>query len=224
MRVAAALDEQAALDRHADGMAEIDPGDRAARAGADAVRLEGDGDRRAMEAVLEARGDQPDDAGMPARARRDDHRRAVAVADLGLGLGDRPPRASPPRSPGARWLRRSSSAAMRSHSAGIVAGKQPGAERGVADPPAGIDARAEHEAEMIGRRRAAEAGDIGERGEAGVAAAAPWSRRPLATKARFSPVSGTTSQTVPSATRSSQTSRSGSGRARHTSRAGGARG
>ena len=40
-----------------------------------------------MELVLEPRGDQPDHAGMPARVRRDDHRRAATLTDLGCRLG-----------------------------------------------------------------------------------------------------------------------------------------
>ena len=43
---------------------------------------------------------------------------------------------------------------------------------GIADAPAGVDARAQHEAQMIGRRRHGEAGGVGERLEADVAALA----------------------------------------------------
>ena len=83
-----------------------------------------------------------------------------------------------------------------------------------ADAAAGIDPRPEHEAEMLGARRVL-AGRAARRS----AASPGWPRRaitlrPCATSARLRPVSGTTSQTVPSATRSSQVSRSGSGRGR----------
>ena len=68
--VAAALDQQALGDRLAHHAAEIDAGDRAARAGADAARLERDRKGRPAEPLLQPRGDQPDHAGMPAFARR----------------------------------------------------------------------------------------------------------------------------------------------------------
>ena len=68
--VAAALDQQALGHRLAHRAAEIDAGDRAARAGAGAARLERDGERRPTEPLLQPRRDQPDDAGMPAGARR----------------------------------------------------------------------------------------------------------------------------------------------------------
>ena len=57
-------------DRLTHRLAEIDAGDRAARAGADAARLERDRERRPAEFFLQPRGDQPDDAGMPALGRR----------------------------------------------------------------------------------------------------------------------------------------------------------
>ncbi len=78
----------------------------------------------------------------------------------------------------------------------VVGRQQPGAERGVADAAAGIDARPEHEAEVIGRRRLVEAGGVGQRPQAGCCGAGACTCRPLATKARLRPFSGTTSQTV----------------------------
>ena len=55
-------------------------------------------------------------------------------------------------------------------SSSVASSRAPSA--GVADAPAGIDARAEHEAQVIGRRRHGEAGGVGERPEADVAALA----------------------------------------------------
>ena len=54
----------------------------------------------------------------------------------------------------------------------VVGGEQARAERGIADASAGVDARAQHEAQMIGRGRHGEAGGIGERAQPGVAALA----------------------------------------------------
>ena len=70
---------------------------------------------------------------------------------------------------------------------------------------------------MAKPRSRAEAGratpaDVGDRAQAGVAAAA-MIFSPCVTNARLTPASGTMSQTVPSATRSSHCRRSGSGRA-----------
>ena len=52
----------------------------------------------------------------------------------------------------------------------ILGGEQADAEIGLADPAAGIDPRAEREAEIAAFGRAVEAGGVGERGEADVAA------------------------------------------------------
>ena len=62
--VAAALDEQAALDRRADDSAKIDACDRARRAGSD-IAMERDGEGRTAKGLLEPRGDEADDAGLP---------------------------------------------------------------------------------------------------------------------------------------------------------------
>ena len=92
---------------------------------------------------------------------------------------------------------------QRARLAGIVGREQPRAEIGFADAAAGIDARAQDETGVIGVELLADAGDIAQRRDARY-----WPRRritfsPCATSARLKPVSGTTSQTVPSATRSS---------------------
>ena len=49
---------------------------------------------------------------------------------------------------------------MAAASAVVVARQQAGAEPGIADAPAGIDARADQEAEVIGARRAVEPRDV----------------------------------------------------------------
>ena len=121
----------------------------------------------------------------------------------------RPPRPPPlPRSPGARCS--ADPAGRRSRRLGrIDGGEQPSAERSLADPPAGIDARPEQEAKMPAIGRALEARGV-------ISARRPtrsvWRSAisPFVTNARFSPVSATMSQTVPSATSSRSGSRSGS--------------
>ena len=50
----------------------------------------------------------------------------------------------------------------------VVGGEQLGAEARRADPAAGIDARAEDEAERVAGRRRVDAGDVGERAQAGI--------------------------------------------------------
>ena len=101
---------------------------------------------------------------MPARRGR--HHRGAAILEaerrhrLGLGLGDRrhldrlPFAVEPVELGGHRRGFR-----------GVLAQQQPGAEIGPPDPAAGIDARAEHEAEMPGLRRPGEARGVDQRGE-----------------------------------------------------------
>ena len=93
----------------------------------------------------------------------------------------------------------------------VVAGKQPSAEPRHRRSAPGIDARAEQEAEMVGLGAAVEAGGIGQRGKA-LLSPQRASFEPLGDEGAVEPLSGTTSQTVASATRSSRPRRSGSGR------------
>ena len=169
-RMAAALDDQPLRGRLAHQPAEIEAGDRAAGAGADAVRVEGDGEGRAARMFLQPRGEQADDAGMPVLAGGHDDRRTSAAGKLGIGLGARlgqhallhrlPLLVQPVERLGdLSGLDR------------IVGREQPAAERGVADAPAGIDARADQEGEMEGVDRLADARDARQRREPGVASA-----------------------------------------------------
>ena len=68
-------------------------------------------------------------------------------------------------------LSRSSSAAIARGLLRVLGGQQPHAEIGLADAAAGVDPRAEHEAQIAAFGRAVEAGGVGQSGEAGVAAA-----------------------------------------------------
>ena len=152
-------------------LAEIDAGDRAARAGADAAGLERNGKRRPREFFLQARGDEADDAGMPALRGGDDHRALVLEAERGhrLGFGlrlgrlldDAPLGVEPVEFGGdPRGFRQ------------IAFQQQPHAEIGAPDAAAGVDARTQHEAEMPGLRRAVQPRDIHQRGVADMIAAA----------------------------------------------------
>src|SRR6266550_1323783 len=61
----APLGEKPVGDGAAHRTAEIDPGNRAPRAGADAGRIERDGERRTPEFLLQPRGHETQHAGMP---------------------------------------------------------------------------------------------------------------------------------------------------------------
>ena len=121
------------------------------------------------ELLLEPPGDDADHARMPAR-RRDDRDGAVALraasaprprpADLGL---DRAALLVEPVEFGGD----------RRGLVGILGGEQAHAEVGLADPAAGVDPRAEREAEIAAFGRAVEAGGVDQRGEADIAPPAP---------------------------------------------------
>ena len=175
-RVAAALDEQPRLDRGAHRLAEIDAGDRAA--GPDRMSAgEGQREGRAVEPLLEPRGENADDARRPVLARHH-HRRAPLVEAergqrLGLGLRQRGDLdllagAVQPVELGGDGARLE-----------VVRRRQePRAEARVADPAARVDPRADQEAEMIGPRRPVRAGDV-EQGREARPAALPHHLEPL---------------------------------------------
>ncbi len=162
--MAAALHQQPLRDRVADGAAEIDPGDGAAGARAGIARPERDREGRPAEPLLEPRGDEPDHAGVPARRRRHHHRAALLEAErrhrLGLGFRDRGE---------LDGLALAVEAVELGGEAGgfgwVLAQQQPRAEIGAADPPAGVDARPQHEAEVPRLRRPGEPRHVDERGE-----------------------------------------------------------
>ena len=179
--VTAALGEQAFGDGAAHRAADIDAEDRAAGAGADAAGLKRDRESRPAEFFLQPRGDEADNARMPALGGGDHDRAALLQAERGhrLGLGlrhgldfDRLTLAIEAVELGgdARRLDR------------IVLDQEPHAEIGAADASAGIDARAEQKAEMPRLRRAGEPRDIHQahmarRARAGAARSNPWRQR-----------------------------------------------
>ena len=169
--MAAALHQQPVLHRLPHRLAEIDAGDRAARAGADAARLQRDGKRRTCEFLLQPRGDEADHAGMPAFGRRDDDRALVLEPERGQRLGF-----------GLRFRRLLDDAALGVEAVefgrdprrfrDIAFQQQPHAEIGAPDAAAGIDARAQHEAEMPGFRRTVQPRHVHQRGMPDMVAAA----------------------------------------------------
>ena len=132
--------------------ADIDAGDGAPRAGADAARLQRDRESRPAVAFLQPRRDKADDAGMPALPCGDDHRALLLDAErghrLGLGLRER------------RLLDRLALAVEpvefgghRAGLCGVVFQEQPRAEIGTSDASARIDARPEQKPQMPAFRR-----------------------------------------------------------------------
>ena len=119
-----------------------------------------------LEALLEPRGDEADDSRRPSFARHD-HRGAALLEPerqqrLRLGLGERRDLDLLPRAVQAVELGGDLARFVL-----VARGQQPDAKRRVADAAAGVDARADDEAEVIGARRPVGAGDVEQGGEAG---------------------------------------------------------
>ena len=133
------------------------------------VLVERDDDRRAAELLLEPAGDDADHA-------RDASPRAATIATARLPCAPRSASAASLTAASiARRssLSRSSSAAIAARLVRILGGQQAHAEIGLADPAAGVDPRAEREAEIAAVRRAVEPRRVEQRGEADVAARRP---------------------------------------------------
>jgi hypothetical protein len=169
--VAAAFHQQSFLHGGAHGLAEIDARDRSARTGADATRLQRDRKSGTREFFLQPRSDETDHARMPAFRRRDDHGAFVFKSKRSQRFGF-----------GLRLRHLFDGAALGIQSVkfsrdpggfgNVAFEQQPHAEIGAPDPPAGIDARPEHESEMPGFRRTVEPRDIHQGGMTDVIAAA----------------------------------------------------
>ena len=169
--VAAALDEMAVGHGGAHGRADVDAGNGAQRAGALAGLVPGDHAGGAVEAVGEPARHQADHALVPAVGADQQQGHVGVGLDQLLGAGHRLlEHVGLDGLALAVELVEQHGDARGLH---LVAGReQARAEAGIADAPAGVDARAQHEAQMIGRGRDGEAGGVGERLEAGVAAQA----------------------------------------------------
>ncbi len=135
------------------------------------LAVHADHEGRPAVALDQAAGDDADHADVPALALDDQRRRqALAVGPVeALDAGDRllEHLALDGAALGVELVEPDGE---RAHLVRIVARQQARAEIGLADAAAGIDPRAQHEAQMIGARRLAQARDIGERREAGIAA------------------------------------------------------
>src|SRR6185312_15557108 len=138
--MAAALEQQAICDGTPHRLAEIDAGDGAARAGADAGRVDGDGKTGAAVALLQSRGDEADDAGVPAFRGGHDHRTLLLQTErrhrLRFGLRER--LLLDPLTLGVETIELGGNARGLYR---IAFHEQARAEIGTADAAAGIDAR-----------------------------------------------------------------------------------
>src|SRR5690606_12404597 len=129
--------------------AEIDAGHRASGARSGAVGRQRDGKGGALEAFAQARGDEADDAWMPGSRRKDQDWRPLPAPNLAFG-----------RAVG--FLERLEFDALAldvefveargNHQGGmvVVQTEELCPERRVPDTPAGVDARADDESEVIG--------------------------------------------------------------------------
>src|SRR5690606_21956362 len=166
--MAAALDEDARGHRIANDAAEIDPGDRAPGPDQATILSARQHEGWPAPALLQPGGHEANDAGMEAGAVGEHDRGLPARhgrADGGIGLDQH------------RLLDRLTlpieAVQQRGDAPGlvkIVGHQEAGAERSVPDTPAGIDARPDQEAEVVDRKRTWDAGGLGERGDAGIAA------------------------------------------------------
>ena len=169
-RVSAAFRRQPCLDEAAHEPPEIDAEDRARRARRLlAVQRQREG--RPAKPLFQPRRDNADHAGRPALARHDDAGAALVEPErrerLRLGLGEHGDLDAL-----ALAIEPVEFGGDPGGFGGVGGRQQPRAERGVADAPARVDARADEEAEMIGRRRAAGAGDVEQAPQAPAARAA----------------------------------------------------
>ena len=165
--VASAFLQHARRDRRANRGAEIDAFDGAAGPRPGPARQR-DGEGRAAEPVLDPRGEEADQPGMPAGIVEDESRDVRIGSDLPLGLGQGCRQhfrlqgltlgVEPVELPG-----------IGERAGRIVGREEQAAELRPPDAPARVDARSEHEAEMIGSQRPADAPGVLQCGEARIA-------------------------------------------------------
>ena len=167
--MAAAFHQDMCFDSGAHRLAEIDAGNGTARARA-GEPAHGNGESRPAEPLLQPRGHQADDAGMPALRSGHDHGRPFLVETkrgqgFRLGFGD------------GRHFENLTFLVETIEFGGdahrlrfVIEGEKPRAERSIADASARIDARPDHEAEREGLGRPIESGGIEKRAQADAAA------------------------------------------------------
>ena len=153
--VAATFGDDAAAYGVDDGGAQINPGYRAARAGAATIGAQGNGKGGASEAFLQTCRHQPDDALMPVRGAGHQHRRSGAVADFhfrgGHGLFD-----GGDFDALAFGIELVQALGQGERFVLVIGGQKSGSEPGISNAPTGIDAGPEYEAQVIRIGRARE--------------------------------------------------------------------
>ena len=178
----------------------VEARDAAARAVRDAV-LDRQHDRRPVKRVDQLRRDDADDAAVPAFAGDDEDRCARRRRDRSATIFFAAARISASSS----WRRTfspSSCSASAAHFVGhrfVVGQQQPRGDVGRAHAAGGVDARREHEADVIAVDRLAGQARRRRAARAGRPCAGPCVSRssPSFAMTRFSPTSGTTSASVP---------------------------
>ena len=165
----AAVHQQARLPRRDHRRAEIDALDRAARSLAQPA-IHADDEGRPAVAFDEAARDDADHPDMPTFALDHERRRQSLAVGTVEALDARDRLVQHLALDGAALgIELVQPQRQRADLFRIVAGQQPCAEIGLSDAASGIDARAQHEAKMIGARRLAQARHVGQRGQADVA-------------------------------------------------------
>ena len=160
-------------DRGAHRATDVGADHRAQRAGAVAARLgvPGDDARWPAEALGQPAGDEPDDALVPGVRAEQQHRDVGTLGDHRFGLRQRLlEHLLLERAPLLVQVVEQHRDAGRLRL--VLAGQQARAQRRIADAPAGVDARAEDEAEVIRRRRLVQPRRVVQRLETFVAAPA----------------------------------------------------
>ena len=161
----------------------------------------GQDDGRLVEVIDQLRGDDADDAAMPALARH--HQHVVARRRRGRSRpACAPRRRSRLLRPGAACSRRSAARparAPRRPGASSEASSSRAAMSGEAHAAGGVDARRQHEADVKAVQRLAESGPSRSSSARRPTVCRSFDRRssPSLAMTRFSPTSGTTSATVP---------------------------
>ena len=166
--MATAGDEQPCILRREHGGPQIDAGQRAARALADAIFAHRDDDRRAVQPVLQPRGDDADDAGVPAGAG-DQRDRQCSKSGSAMASAASVTSASMLRR---STLSRSSSAASAMASAGssVVSSRTPRSDLPTRPPALTRGPSAKPRSRATGGF--GEAGNVDQRGQPDVAAGA----------------------------------------------------
>ena len=180
----------------------VEAGDAAARSVRDAA-FDRQHDRRPVERVDQLRRDDADDAAVPALAGDDEHACATptsgSVSTIFLRLRRRCPASSCRRRMFSASSCSASAARLVGHALRRTASSSRVGDVRRAHAAGGVDARRQHEADVIAvDRLAGQAGDVEQRAQADLVRSLRVSIcSPSLAMTRFSPTSGTTSASVP---------------------------